>query len=69
MAYARFGEDSDIYLYASGDGWKLHITTQYGEHLGGNMYTFYTPSEVFTALELLQTYGYKIPANTIENFR
>lgn len=69
MAYARFGEDSDIHLYVFGNGWNLHITEKYGEHCGGNIYMFHKPSDVFTALEMLQVCGYKIPANTIENFR
>lgn len=69
MVYARFGEDSDICLYKTEKDYKLCITEKYGYHLGGNMYTFHKPSDVIEALVILARCGYKIPANTIENFR
>lgn len=64
MAYARWGEDSDVYVYASGDRFSIHYSL-IGE---GNRITIYASSldECIEKLHEAERLGLKIPQHTFE---
>ena len=70
MAYCRFGNDSDIYMYSSiTGGYVFHITDKNCLNKKGIDFIVPTAKEAFHRLLRLKTQGFKVPDYTIERMQ
>lgn len=70
MAYCRFGEDSDVYMYSSIiGGFQFHITDR--NSLGKTGIDFHVPTieDALHRMTRLKTQGFKVPEYALDRLR
>jgi hypothetical protein len=67
MSYARFGDDSDVFVYVYEDKNKLDNLVCANCKISPDGYTTESIPDMITHLEKHKTLGYKVPDYTIES--
>jgi len=68
MSYCRFGADSDVYLFASGDGFHFYIANDTKNHAGEHYFAD-TAQDALDRIKELRISGLKIPERAVKRLK
>ncbi len=69
MSYCRVGDDSDVYVLCTGDGWECHLPQKYWDEYPDRSLFSETRVGMLKKLLELQSKGLMVPERCINRLR